>query len=90
MANRSIRSSGVVREIVTAVSAPEHAASAVSQHPSPRCTRARGGVVGLDFADADAARAFRTLLELRVWSDPASSPALRGTPIARVLVDASA
>ncbi|WP_107705872.1 hypothetical protein [Nocardioides allogilvus] len=43
-------------------------------------------VVDLDFADAAAARAFRSFLEQRVWSDPASSPALRGAPLARVLV----
>lgn len=44
-------------------------------------------VVDLDFADADGARAFRTFLQERVWADTASSPALRGTPIARVLVE---
>lgn len=47
-------------------------------------------VVDLDFADAQGARAFRTFLEQRVWADPASSPALRGTPVARVLVETSA
>jgi hypothetical protein len=46
-------------------------------------------VVDLDFANADAARSFRTFLEQRVWGDPASSPALRGTPTARVLVETS-
>jgi hypothetical protein len=46
-------------------------------------------VVDLDFANADAARSFRTFLEQRVWADPASSPALRGTPTARVLVETS-
>jgi hypothetical protein len=46
-------------------------------------------VVDLDFANADAARSFRAFLEQRVWADPASSPALRGTPIARVLVETS-
>lgn len=44
-------------------------------------------VVDLEFHDIDSARAFRTFLEQRVWADPASSPALRGTPMARVLVD---
>lgn len=44
-------------------------------------------IVDLDFADVDQARAFRTFLEQRVWADPVSSPGLRGTPIARVLVE---
>lgn len=44
-------------------------------------------VVDLDFADVDHAHAFRTFLEQRVWADPSSSPGLRGTPVARVLVE---
>ena len=44
-------------------------------------------VVDLDFATAEAARSFRTFLEHSVWADPTASPALRGTPIARVLVE---
>ena len=37
----------------------------------------------LDFATVDQARAFLTFLEQRIWP---SSPALVGTPIARILV----
>ena len=46
-------------------------------------------VVQLDFADSVGARSFRTFLEQRVWSDPTSSPALRGAPVARILVETS-
>jgi hypothetical protein len=40
--------------------------------------------VELDFATVEAAERFKQFLETRVWSDPASSPALDGTPLARV------
>lgn len=45
-------------------------------------------VLQLDFATVEQAQAFREFLESSVWSNPASSPALEGTPRARVLVDA--
>lgn len=45
-------------------------------------------VVQLDFSSVEPAQAFRTLLESRVWSVPANSPGLKGTPRARVLIDA--
>ena len=45
-------------------------------------------VLQLDFPSVEQAQAFRTFLESRVWSAPANSPALTGTPRARVLVDA--
>lgn len=45
-------------------------------------------VLQLDFPSVEQAQAFRTFLESRVWSNPASSPALKGSPRARVLVDA--
>ncbi len=47
-------------------------------------------VLQLDFSSVEKAKAFRTFLESRVWSAPANSPALKGTPRARVLVDAPA
>ncbi len=45
-------------------------------------------VLQLDFPTVEQAQAFRAFLESRVWSNPANSPALKGTPRARVLVDA--
>lgn len=45
-------------------------------------------LVDLDFASVDEARRFQTFLETQVWADPASSPALAGTPRARVAVPA--
>lgn len=47
-------------------------------------------VLQLDFPSVEQAEAFRAFLESRVWSTPANSPALSGTPRARVLVDAPA
>ena len=45
-------------------------------------------VLQLDFPSIEQAQAFRTFLETRVWSAPANSPALKGDPRVRVLVDA--
>jgi hypothetical protein len=42
-------------------------------------------VVELDFDDAPAAHAFRAFLATTVWSSREASPALAGTPKARVL-----
>ena len=42
-------------------------------------------VVQLDFASVDQATAFRGFLETQVWSTPASSPGLAGSPRAVVL-----
>ena len=42
-------------------------------------------VVHLDFADDEAATQFRGFLETVVWSTPANSPGLAGSPTARVL-----
>lgn len=47
-------------------------------------------ILQLDFPSVEQAEAFRAFLESRVWSTPANSPALAGTPRARVLVDAPA
>ena len=41
--------------------------------------------VELDFDSVDQAEAFKEFLETRVWSSPDASPALGGTPRARVL-----
>jgi hypothetical protein len=46
----------------------------------------RAVVVELDFDTVDGAAAFRDFLRTTVWADPASSPALVGTPRAEVLV----
>jgi hypothetical protein len=43
-------------------------------------------VLQLDFPTVAQARAFLAFLEERVWSTPANSPALAGSPIARLLV----
>lgn len=45
-------------------------------------------VVQLDFASVEQAKAFQQFLETRVWTTPANSPGLAGTPRARVLVPA--
>jgi hypothetical protein len=42
-------------------------------------------VVHLDFDSAEAATRFRGFLEANVWSTPANSPGLAGSPTARVL-----
>ena len=42
-------------------------------------------VVHLDFDSAEAATQFRSFLEANVWSTPANSPGLAGSPTARVL-----
>ena len=42
-------------------------------------------VVTLDFDTADRAEGFRQFLTTRIWADPASSPALAGSPRATVL-----
>lgn len=46
--------------------------------------------VELDFDDVEAAEAFKRFLETRVWSSGDASPALAGTPRARVLNDVDA
>lgn len=43
-------------------------------------------VLQLDFPSVEQAQAFREFLEARVWSMPANSPGLVGSPQARVLV----
>lgn len=43
-------------------------------------------VLQLDFASVAQAQAFKEFLEARVWSTPANSPGLAGSPQARVLV----
>jgi hypothetical protein len=48
---------------------------------------ARWIVVDLDFDTAEQATSFRSFLETVVWSNPEASPALAGTPRARVLAD---
>ncbi len=45
-------------------------------------------VVDLEFPDAVRAAGFLAFLEQNVWSTPANSPALAGSPTARVLEDA--
>lgn len=47
-------------------------------------------VLQLDFPTVAQAESFRDFLEMRVWSTPANSPGLGGTPRARVLVAAPA
>jgi hypothetical protein len=42
-------------------------------------------VLQLDFPTVAQAESFRDFLETRVWSTPANSPGLGGTPRARVL-----
>ena len=43
-------------------------------------------VVQLDFPSVEQARAFLAFLESAVWSVPANSPGLAGSPTARLLV----
>jgi hypothetical protein len=45
--------------------------------------------VELDFDEAEQAEAFKGFLENNVWSNPDASPALAGTPRARVLTEVS-
>ena len=45
--------------------------------------------VALDFDTVEEAEAFKGFLETRVWSSPNASPALEGTPMARVLREVS-
>jgi hypothetical protein len=47
---------------------------------------ARYVVLQLDFPSVAQARTFREFLEARVWSTPANSPGLAGSPQARVLL----
>ncbi|WP_026926942.1 hypothetical protein [Granulicoccus phenolivorans] len=42
-------------------------------------------VVDLDFETAEQAAHLLEILRARVWADPASSPALAGTPITKIL-----
>ena len=44
-------------------------------------------VLQLDFPSVQEAQAFLEFLESRVWSTPANSPGLAGSPKARVLVE---
>ena len=44
-------------------------------------------VVDLEFADTEAAHRFHGFLKDTVWGNPERSPALGGTPHARVLLD---
>ena len=46
--------------------------------------------VELDFDTAEEATAFKAFLETRVWTNPEASPALDGTPRARVLTEVAA
>ena len=43
-------------------------------------------LVQLDFPSVEQAERFRTFLETRIWSVPANSPGLAGSPTARILV----
>jgi hypothetical protein len=42
-------------------------------------------LIDLDFATREAARRFQHFLESQVWSSPVSSPALVGSPRARIV-----
>lgn len=44
--------------------------------------------IDLEFASVEAAQRFHQFLETQVWSDPARSPALEGSPRARIAVPA--
>ncbi len=46
--------------------------------------------VGLDFATFEGAQHFQHFLETQIWSNPANSPALKGSPQARIAVTAPA
>ena len=41
-------------------------------------------LIDLDFVTVEAARTFQRFLETQVWSTPANSPALVGSPRARI------
>lgn len=43
--------------------------------------------IDLEFAEVEQAVAFEQFLRNHVWADPASSPALRGTPTTSILQD---
>jgi hypothetical protein len=45
--------------------------------------------VALEFDDVEAAEKFKRFLETTVWANPEASPALKGTPTARVLTEVS-
>jgi hypothetical protein len=40
--------------------------------------------IDLEFATLEAAQRFQQFLETQVWSNPANSPALKGSPQARI------
>lgn len=40
--------------------------------------------IELDFATVEAAQHFQQFLETQIWSTPANSPALKGTPQTRI------
>lgn len=67
-----------------------------SEHPqvaqNPRRTFVPPAYIVLqrDFPTLEQARAFLAFLEQRVWSTPANSPGLAGSPSARILVAAPA
>jgi hypothetical protein len=42
-------------------------------------------ILHLDFPSVEAATRFRGFLETKVWSTPANSPGLAGSPTARIL-----
>ena len=42
-------------------------------------------LVDLDFASVEGAQGFQHFLETQVWADPASSPALDGSPRSRIV-----
>jgi hypothetical protein len=42
-------------------------------------------VIDLDFPSAEAASRFLQFLRTQVWSSPAASPALSGSPVTRIL-----
>jgi hypothetical protein len=45
--------------------------------------------VALDFDSVEEAEAFKSFLETKVWASAEASPALEGTPTARVLTEVS-
>jgi hypothetical protein len=45
--------------------------------------------ISLDFDSVEEAEAFKSFLERRVWVSAEASPALEGTPTARVLTEVS-
>ena len=44
--------------------------------------------IDLEFATVEAAQHFQQFLETQVWSNPANSPALEGSPRSRIAVPA--